>query len=81
MWAYDVTKRSKGRTPTGAELDRIAGTNNFGRRVQRKWREPDRIPSADVNRRNGYRIVVPSEAVDREGSASDRAIAVASLTF
>lgn len=25
MWAYFVTERSKGRTPTGAELDRIAG--------------------------------------------------------
>jgi hypothetical protein len=28
MWAYYVTERSNGRTPTGAELDRIAGTNN-----------------------------------------------------
>ncbi len=25
MWAYYVTERSKGRTPTGAELDRITG--------------------------------------------------------
>ncbi|GAA5169245.1 MULTISPECIES: DUF2637 domain-containing protein [Pseudonocardiaceae] len=38
MWAYYVTERSKGRTPTGAELDRIAGTNNYGRRVLRRWR-------------------------------------------
>jgi hypothetical protein len=39
MWAYYVTERSKGRKPTGAELDRIAGTNNYGRRVLRRWRE------------------------------------------
>lgn len=38
MWAHYVTERSKGRTPTGAELDRIAGTNNYGRRVLRRWR-------------------------------------------
>jgi hypothetical protein len=29
MWAYYVTERSEGRRPTGAELDRIAGTNNY----------------------------------------------------
>jgi hypothetical protein len=43
MWAYYVTERSKGRTPTGAELDRIAGTNNYGRRVLREWRRQGRI--------------------------------------
>lgn len=39
MWAHYVTERSKGRAPTGAELDRVAGTNNYGRRVLRRWRE------------------------------------------
>jgi hypothetical protein len=43
MWAYYVTERSKGRRPTGAELDRIAGTNNYGRRVLRKWGRDGRI--------------------------------------
>jgi len=38
MWAYYVTERAKGRTPTGAELDRIAGTNNYGRKVLCRWR-------------------------------------------
>jgi hypothetical protein len=38
MWAYYQTERAKGRTPTGAELDRVAGTNNYGRRLLRKWR-------------------------------------------
>lgn len=39
MWAYYQTERAKGRTPTGAELDRIATTNNYGRRVLRRWRK------------------------------------------
>jgi hypothetical protein len=38
MWAYYVTERSKGRAPIDAELDRIAGTNNYGRRLLRQWR-------------------------------------------
>ncbi|MEV6871574.1 DUF2637 domain-containing protein [Amycolatopsis sp. NPDC051128] len=38
MWAHYVTERAKGRIPTGAELDRIAGTNNYGRRILRQWR-------------------------------------------
>jgi hypothetical protein len=42
MWAYYVTERAKGRTPTGAELDRIAGTNNYGRRLLRRWRQQGR---------------------------------------
>lgn len=47
MWAYYVTERAKGRTPTGAELDRIAGTNNYGRRVLRRWRTAGHLPAAD----------------------------------
>lgn len=43
MWAYYVTERAKGRTPTGAELDRIAGTNNYGRRLLRQWRRQGRV--------------------------------------
>ncbi|WP_394616544.1 DUF2637 domain-containing protein [Lentzea sp. JNUCC 0626] len=39
MWVHYVTERSKGRTPTGAELDQVAGTNNYGRKVLRRWRE------------------------------------------
>ncbi|WP_024799543.1 DUF2637 domain-containing protein [Nocardia sp. BMG51109] len=46
MWVYYVTERSKGRIPTGAELDRIAGTNNYGRRVLRQWKMSDRLLSA-----------------------------------
>ncbi len=43
MWAYYVTERSKGRAPTGAELDRVAGTNNYGRRLLRQWRRQGAI--------------------------------------
>ncbi|MFJ8911133.1 DUF2637 domain-containing protein [Amycolatopsis sp. NPDC102389] len=38
MWQHYQRERTRGRTPTGAELDRIAGTNNYGRRVLRQWR-------------------------------------------
>jgi hypothetical protein len=48
MWAYYVAERAKGRTPTGAELDRIAGTNNYGRRMLRRWREAERNPATTV---------------------------------
>lgn len=37
MWAYYQSQRARGRTPSGAELDRVAGTNNYGRRVLRRW--------------------------------------------
>jgi hypothetical protein len=52
MWAYYVTERSKGRTPTGAELDRVAGTHNYGRRVLRRWRETGRFPAAIASQRD-----------------------------
>lgn len=43
MWTYYQWEQAKGRTPTGAELDHIAGTNNYGRRVLRKWHTTGRI--------------------------------------
>jgi hypothetical protein len=52
MWAYYVTERSKGRTPSGAELDRVAGTHNYGRRVLRRWRETGRFPAAISSQRD-----------------------------
>jgi hypothetical protein len=50
MWAHFLAEQSRGRTPTGAELDRVAGTNNYGRTVLRQWREQGRIPSANGDR-------------------------------
>ncbi len=48
MWEHFQRELSRGRAPTGAELDRIAGTNNFGRAVLRRWRRDGRIPPATV---------------------------------
>ncbi|GDY34068.1 DUF2637 domain-containing protein [Gandjariella thermophila] len=45
MWAYYQTERAKGRRPTGAELDRVFATNNYGRRVLRRWERAGRIPA------------------------------------
>lgn len=56
MWAYYVTERSKCYTPTGAELDRVFSTNNYGRSVLRKGREKGRtLPAPDPSRRDGHR--------------------------
>lgn len=41
MWEFYEKERRQGRTPTGADLDRIAGTHNYGRRILRKWRAAD----------------------------------------
>lgn len=45
-------ERANGRTPTGAELDRVAGTNNYGRKIRRRWRDATEdaieITSSDV---------------------------------
>jgi hypothetical protein len=43
MWAHYQHERAAGRTPTGADLDRIAGTNNYGRAVLTRWRRTGRI--------------------------------------
>jgi hypothetical protein len=37
MWVYYKAQRARGRTPSGAELDRVVGTNNYGRRLLRRW--------------------------------------------
>ncbi|WP_409494241.1 DUF2637 domain-containing protein [Amycolatopsis sp. cmx-11-12] len=39
MWSHYLSEHAQGRTPSGAELDRIAGTHNYGRRILRKWRK------------------------------------------
>ncbi|WP_284747952.1 DUF2637 domain-containing protein [Amycolatopsis sp. RTGN1] len=43
MWAFHVQEQAAGRTPTGADLDRVAGTNNYGRRGLRHWRTAGRF--------------------------------------
>jgi hypothetical protein len=54
MWEHYLGEQARGRTPTGAELDRIAGTNNYGRTVLRRWRQQGRVTPADPGRGNGY---------------------------
>jgi len=46
MWSHFEAERRAGRTPSGAELDRVAGTNNYGRAVVARWRRTGRIPAA-----------------------------------
>ena len=55
MWAYYVTELAKGRRPTGAELERLAGTNNYGRRVLRRWKNAGRIADSAVVKVEGRR--------------------------
>ncbi|MGW4211733.1 DUF2637 domain-containing protein [Lentzea sp. NPDC004789] len=46
MWAYFQIQRARGRWPSGAELDRIVGTNNYGRKLLRRWKEDGRAENA-----------------------------------
>jgi len=46
MWVHFQRAQQDGREPTGAELDRVAGTNNYGRAVLARWRRTSRIPAA-----------------------------------
>ena len=50
MWSHFQQERARGRTPTGAELDRVAGTNNYGRAVLARWRRTGRLPAAGGER-------------------------------
>ena len=47
MWIYYVEQVAVGRSPSGAELDRVAGTHNYGRRVIRRWRRTGRLVGGD----------------------------------
>jgi hypothetical protein len=47
MWAHYQRERAAGRTPTGAELDRVAQTNNYGRGVLARWRRDGRLDEFD----------------------------------
>jgi hypothetical protein len=45
MWEHYRAARAAGRVLTGAELDRIAGTRDYGRAVLARWRRTGRIPA------------------------------------
>nr|WP_166639628.1 DUF2637 domain-containing protein [Amycolatopsis sp. SID8362] len=57
MWAFYESECRRGRTPTGADLDRVAGTHNYGRRILRKWRAAGHLAT------NGQLVADPSEPV------------------
>lgn len=57
MWEHFQRAQAEGRTPTGAELDRVAGTHTYGRAVLRRWRRDGRIPRPE--RVNGVLIDPP----------------------
>jgi hypothetical protein len=65
MWTHYVREQRHGRTPSGAELDRVAGINNYGRTVLRQWREQGGIPVADRDRSNAHPLV----AAGRDGAS------------
>jgi hypothetical protein len=67
MWAHYQAERAAGRTPTGAELDRVAGTRDYGRAVLARWRRTGRIPATE-----GAEISpIVSASVSAEGPAAD----------
>ncbi|MEV0225218.1 DUF2637 domain-containing protein [Streptomyces sp. NPDC050704] len=43
MWEHFRKELAAGRAASGAELDRVAGTNNYGRTVLARWRRTGRI--------------------------------------
>jgi len=45
MWAHYQHELAAARMPTGADLDRIAGTNNYGRAVLARWRRTGPTPA------------------------------------
>ncbi|SEF24687.1 Protein of unknown function [Amycolatopsis pretoriensis] len=71
MCEYYVGERACGRTPTGAELDRVAGTHNYGRRILRKWRiEQDRQVNGAGRTAAVDPAITPTRAVVNSGPLS-----------
>jgi hypothetical protein len=76
MWSHFQQERARGRTPTGAELDRVAGTNNYGRAVLARWKRTGRLSMADGerperSRRNGRQPTDPHPAQEYGPSRVD----------
>jgi hypothetical protein len=69
MWEHFQGELSRGRTPSGAELDRVAGTNNFGRAVLRRWRRDGRIPPTTMLRLGSQPTTKDVSDLDEEMSS------------
>ncbi|ONF74500.1 DUF2637 domain-containing protein [Amycolatopsis keratiniphila] len=67
MWTYYLAAQEDGRTPTGAELDRAAGTHNYGRRILRKWRDEgllrNTVPRRPSSEKPGGELQTSSNAM------------------
>ncbi|WP_329049987.1 DUF2637 domain-containing protein [Amycolatopsis sp. NBC_01488] len=72
MWEHYRAALAAGRTPTGAELDRIAGTHDYGRAVLARWRRIGRIPTTEpdetVSRVDTEATMVPAARAGTPGS-------------
>jgi hypothetical protein len=68
MWAHFQREQASGRVPTGAELDRVAGTNNYGRAVLARWRRDGRVAQGtngrDVLRKESALSAAPGSSPD-----------------
>ncbi|MBN9747876.1 hypothetical protein DMP23_43485 [Amycolatopsis sp. A1MSW2902] len=63
MWVYYEREAAAGRRPSGAELDRVAGTHNYGRRVLRQWKaagRPDTVVEMSPADGRTEHVVVPA---------------------
>lgn len=82
MWEHYRRALADGRTLTGAELDRIAGTRDYGRAVLARWRRTGRIPAttaAEPAGQNESHAKAPGGdvtliATSRDVRESDRAV-------
>jgi Protein of unknown function (DUF2637) len=69
MWAHFETQRKAGPHASGAELDRVAGTN-YGRAVLVPWRDSGRIPT--TTQRTGSGRVPAAGLRERRGAGDAR---------
>ena len=67
MWEHWKRCRAAGAAPSGAELDEVAGTSNYGRAVLRSWHQEGQITADELamaqraardRRRSGARVTV-----------------------
>ncbi|SFW87104.1 DUF2637 domain-containing protein [Amycolatopsis australiensis] len=54
MWQYYLREHARGRVPTGAELDRVTNTSNYGRRIS----APGRPPAGWIDRDDHLNVLV-----------------------
>lgn len=72
MWHHYQAEQSRGRTPTGADLDRVAGTYNYARRILRMWRTNGWIPARPTSRsQHGLAGTTTSPITESQQKASE----------